>query len=657
MMKLYRLLEHSRNQLSRKPLNWKGGDVRDVLSLHALSYSTAGQKFDTAGSTAGKIFAPYTIFKGKAALSVTPLLPTFTKLESGNLVVDRRGSMMLKFLPAIGERKYDNERRQIFCLSATEVGSLISLGADDSCEFFHDPSMLSSNAGQVRKSLSIKPNGNGSGYFVSLTVVNNIQKTKDNLSVPVTNAEFAVMKTACSWVSESPALNPTSEVRTKGLLLACLELTVPNNMDAWQIIHVPEKPPIPPDQQPTVDVFASVIEPKLANTLVRSLNKIAPMEDFRHVKRVKKKYVEGKTQLSVILCLACENGDQCRIPQGVQELINSYQLSAFVTKVCKYAASSKEEWEEQCKLWPTSYHPHTYSIDGITGFSEEDSQSVFSFMNSAIQLAKSGVGSVVNAAVIVDPSAKLVIASACDQIRSWHTPTDEFILETSSSKQPEAFASRTDSNGVISCKTICSDGFSGDSKRLYTGVSCLHPWQWAEQQTHMSSCYWHPLRHAAIVAIETSAARDIHLFPSSGDIQDKSVDMNSMQLSSTGSPAKRQKTNFTNVKGDGNLDTCCEGSHSLSDRPYLCTGYDIYLVWEPCTMCAMALVHQRIRRIFFAFPNPNAGALGSVYRLQGERSLNHHYAVFRVLMPEEILDAVETCQGQSTSTVTDSCGL
>lgn len=34
------------------------------------------------------------------------------------------------------------------------------------------------------------------------------------------------------------------------------------------------------------------------------------------------------------------------------------------------------------------------SIDGISGFSEEDSQSVSSFMNSAIQLAKSGGGSV-----------------------------------------------------------------------------------------------------------------------------------------------------------------------------------------------------------------------------------------------------------------------
>lgn len=52
----------------------------------------------------------------------------------------------------------------------------------------------------------------------------------------------------------------------------------------------------------------------------------------------------------------------------------------------------------------------------------------------------------------------------------------------------------------------------------------------------------------------------------------------------------------------------------------------------------MALVHQRIKRIFYAFPNPNAGALGSVHRIQGEKSLNHHYAVFKVLLPQEALD-------------------
>ncbi|KAJ4966638.1 hypothetical protein NE237_018487 [Protea cynaroides] len=45
----------------------------------------------------------------------------------------------------------------VFALSPTEVGSVLSLGTNDSCEFFHDPSMKTSLAGQVRKSLSVVP--------------------------------------------------------------------------------------------------------------------------------------------------------------------------------------------------------------------------------------------------------------------------------------------------------------------------------------------------------------------------------------------------------------------------------------------------------------------------------------------------------------------
>uniref|UniRef100_A0A1L8DGD4 Putative subunit of trna-specific adenosine-34 deaminase n=1 Tax=Nyssomyia neivai TaxID=330878 RepID=A0A1L8DGD4_9DIPT len=63
--------------------------------------------------------------------------------------------------------------------------------------------------------------------------------------------------------------------------------------------------------------------------------------------------------------------------------------------------------------------------------------------------------------------------------------------------------------------------------------------------------------------------------------------------------------------------------------PYLCTGYDVYVLQEPCVMCAMALVHSRIRRIFFHQQTPQ-GALMSIVQLQTVRELNHHYQVFRI---------------------------
>ncbi|KAK6246710.1 hypothetical protein SCA6_009800 [Theobroma cacao] len=231
MMKLWR----SRNLSSQTLLSAKRGDVRDALWSHAFesraAISTSIHDFASKGNSTARVIAPYTVYKGKAAFSVTPLLPTFSKIDSGNLKLDRRGAMMLTFWPAVGERKYDWEKRQRFALSPTEVGSLISMGAHDVSEFFHDPSMLSSNAGQVSKKLYIKALDGGNGYMISLKIIteascrlfltdqlltsfrdenypvgrlgtavsNNILKSNERFNVPITTAEFAVLKTACSF--------------------------------------------------------------------------------------------------------------------------------------------------------------------------------------------------------------------------------------------------------------------------------------------------------------------------------------------------------------------------------------------------------------------------------------------------------------------------
>ncbi|VDN52510.1 unnamed protein product [Dracunculus medinensis] len=62
---------------------------------------------------------------------------------------------------------------------------------------------------------------------------------------------------------------------------------------------------------------------------------------------------------------------------------------------------------------------------------------------------------------------------------------------------------------------------------------------------------------------------------------------------------------------------------------YLGTGFDVYLTEEPCSMCAMALVHFRVSRVFFCRRIPK-GALESSWRIQEEKRINHHYQVFRI---------------------------
>src|SRR6476660_6732085 len=53
------------------------------------------------------------------------------------------------------------------------------------------------------------------------------------------------------------------------------------------------------------------------------------------------------------------------------------------------------------------------------------------------------------------------------------------------------------------------------------------------------------------------------------------------------------------------------------------TDCDLYVTKEPCSMCAGALVHTRIRRVIFGCTDPVAGAAGSVMNLLQMPALNH----------------------------------
>jgi tRNA(adenine34) deaminase len=57
---------------------------------------------------------------------------------------------------------------------------------------------------------------------------------------------------------------------------------------------------------------------------------------------------------------------------------------------------------------------------------------------------------------------------------------------------------------------------------------------------------------------------------------------------------------------------------------YRLTDCELYVTLEPCPMCAMALLHARLRRVVFGAWDPKTGAAGSVVDLFAESRLNHH---------------------------------
>jgi len=56
---------------------------------------------------------------------------------------------------------------------------------------------------------------------------------------------------------------------------------------------------------------------------------------------------------------------------------------------------------------------------------------------------------------------------------------------------------------------------------------------------------------------------------------------------------------------------------------YRLTDCDLYVTIEPCSMCAGAIVHARIRKVFFGAMEPKAGALVSTQQFFSLSHLNY----------------------------------
>lgn len=62
---------------------------------------------------------------------------------------------------------------------------------------------------------------------------------------------------------------------------------------------------------------------------------------------------------------------------------------------------------------------------------------------------------------------------------------------------------------------------------------------------------------------------------------------------------------------------------------------DLYVTLEPCTMCAGAIVHSRIRRLVYGATEPKAGAIVSQEQVLLQPQMNHHVEVVGGVLAEE----------------------
>ncbi len=65
----------------------------------------------------------------------------------------------------------------------------------------------------------------------------------------------------------------------------------------------------------------------------------------------------------------------------------------------------------------------------------------------------------------------------------------------------------------------------------------------------------------------------------------------------------------------------------LAQDNYRLSDCDMYVTLEPCAMCAGAIVHARIRNLYFATPDPKTGACGTVIDLVSNNTTGHRVQV------------------------------
>jgi tRNA(adenine34) deaminase len=68
---------------------------------------------------------------------------------------------------------------------------------------------------------------------------------------------------------------------------------------------------------------------------------------------------------------------------------------------------------------------------------------------------------------------------------------------------------------------------------------------------------------------------------------------------------------------------------------YRLTGATIYVILEPCAMCAGAIVHSRIRRLVYGAADLRAGGVETLFQICTNSSLNHQVDVTSGVLADE----------------------
>ena len=315
------------------------------------------------------------------------------------------------------------------------------------------------------------------------------------------------------------------------------------------------------------------VPPREVSGLVRLLDQRREQHGCTHLKRVHKG-LESDDRLAVLLCL----GQAESLAPEVHALLAGCGAQPRSVRVPEHAPLTRRQFEESSRVWPVHFH-EAAATRSLAVWSDAPAEHELPVMRSHMRRA---------------------IAAAQHNAENGGRSVAAVVVRHHSS------------SGGAETVAVCADA----TRPSPSGGEC--------------GAGGHPLSHAVMRCIEEVAREErarAYAMRKRPATSGAGAATSAANGEAQASPESSEATSAAAAIGEQPVEAA-RGSH-------LCVACEIYVTHEPCAMCAMALVHSRVRRLIYALPAAGGGALGSRYFLHTEPSLNHHFTVIRGMLVEE----------------------
>ena len=387
-------------------------------------------------------------------------------------------------------------------------------------------------------------------------------------------------------------------------------------------------------------IIGQIKDPLKSSEVINTLKKIYPLEGLCHLKRIRSSVINNEKVLDVIICKYDDEmyKDDIKLSISHSKVISDNIINLRTQFVPTFEPKTRLQFEKSKSLWPTAFHEDKYITKLVDGnfFSSTELHQIDNFMLEAVKCAKNGaaIGMKPIAALIVDPKSNQILASAYDC-----TSLGDPLL-----------------HAVMVCVDLVARLQGGGALQIRTertNLGHLSVDESAIKSSKDSCSLSAKLTDVVTGKIKSSEEKQISDVLSGSESQAFKSQEETPSQKLVDADLEFERTNHQKLHPQMAFDPAdnLKRKAPLDNSPeeYLCTGYDLYVTHEPCVMCSMALVHSRIRRVFYGLENIAMGGLGSVYKIHCQEGLNHHFEVFKDVSKDKC-EELEQSKDQTTCT-------